>query len=66
MDSVSSSSVSSTESDSGSMVSDCEDTQPYLFESYGIHYKTRTGKLLILLLLAYCWKKGVLSDREFL
>ena len=36
MDSVSFSSVSSTESDSGSMVSDCEDTQPYLFESYGI------------------------------
>ena len=34
MDSVSSSSISSTESDSGSMVSDCEGTQPYLFEPY--------------------------------
>ena len=36
MDSVSFSSVSSTESDSGSMASDCEGAQPYLFETYGI------------------------------
>ena len=34
MDPVSSSSISSTESGSGSMVSDCESTQPYLFKPY--------------------------------
>ena len=36
MDPVSSSSVSSTESGSGSMVLDCEGTQQYIFEPYGI------------------------------